>query len=217
MSSLTQIATNRANAQFSTGPRTETGKSRAAQNARKHGLTSSHLIVMDSEREAFESMSESLADQLAPKGELESTLYDTILYANWNVRRCRILEAGLMKEDGVDPMLLEQNEAKLRQFDRHARRHDSNFNRALKQLRVLQTERAFRELLAPAAQNEPNAASSPLANTQAVHQAHLRQRAAKSRIDALTLGRALDRLIDRPPVKPIPDPRLAEHRELDTL
>ncbi len=201
MSSLTQIDANRANAQFSTGPRTEAGKSRAALNARKHGLTSSHLIVVASEREAFASMHEALADELAPRGELESTLFDTILHANWNIRRCRILEAGLLEnENGVDPMLLEQNEAKLRQLDRQARRHDSNFHRAVKQLRVLQTERAYREPLAPAVQNEPNAAAapSPLANTQSVRQQHLRDRAAKTRIDAVNLGRALDRLLRLP-------------------
>ena len=196
-------------------PRTEAGKSRAAQNARKHGLTSSHLIVVDSDREAFTFMRGSLAEELAPKGELECTLYDAILYANWNVRRCRILEAGLMKEDGVDPLLLDQNEAKLRQLDRHARRHNSNFHRAVKELRALQTERAFRELAA-APQNEPDAASSPLANTKAVHQAHLRQRAAKARIDALTLGLALDRVINHSPVEPILDLLPAEHRELGT-
>ena len=216
MSSLTQIDTNRANAQFSTGPRTEAGKSRAAQNARKHGLTSSHLIVVDSDREAFESMSESLADQLAPQGELEFTLFDTILHADWNTRRCRLLEVGLMKEDGVDPMLLEQNEAKLRQLDRHARRHSSNFHRAIKELRALQTERAFRELSA-VTQNEPKAASSPLVNTQAIRQAHLRQRAGEARIDAVRLGLALDRTMGRPPVEPIPGPRLVQQGELGTL
>ena len=212
MSSLTQITTNRANAQFSTGPRTEAGKSRTAQNARKHGLTSSHLIVADSDREAFESMSQALTSVIAPQGELESTLFDTLLHANWNIRRCRILEAGLMKEDGVDPMLHEQNEATLRQLDRHARRHDANFRRTLKELRVLQTERACREL-ASAGQNQPNAASSPLVDSQAVHQTHLRQHAAQTRIDALNLGLALDRLVARPPVELIPDPRPAEHRE----
>jgi hypothetical protein len=195
MSSPTQIAANRANAQSSTGPRTEAGKSRAAQNARKHGLTSSHLIVVDADREALESMREALAEELAPQGELESTLFDMILYANWNIRRCCILEAGLMEVGAVDPMLLEPNEAKLRQLDRHARRHDSNFHRALKELRALQTERAFRELAAPAAQNEPKAAPSPLANTQAARRSHLRQRASKSRIDTVNLGLALDRLI----------------------
>jgi hypothetical protein len=38
--SLRKIEANRRNAQASTGPRTEAGKARVAQNARKHGLAS---------------------------------------------------------------------------------------------------------------------------------------------------------------------------------
>ncbi|EDM69526.1 hypothetical protein RAZWK3B_05927 [Roseobacter sp. AzwK-3b] len=40
MTSARQITANRANAQKSTGPRTQTGKTKAAGNARRHGLTS---------------------------------------------------------------------------------------------------------------------------------------------------------------------------------
>jgi hypothetical protein len=39
MISALRLAANRANAQKSTGPRTAAGKMRAAQNARRHGLT----------------------------------------------------------------------------------------------------------------------------------------------------------------------------------
>src|SRR5437763_1543 len=39
MISAARLAANRANAQKSTGPRTGAGKMRAAQNARRHGLT----------------------------------------------------------------------------------------------------------------------------------------------------------------------------------
>jgi hypothetical protein len=39
MTSARQIAANRANAQLSTGPRTEQGKARASRNARRHGLS----------------------------------------------------------------------------------------------------------------------------------------------------------------------------------
>jgi hypothetical protein len=45
MTSARKIRANRANAKASTGPRTTHGKSRAAQNARRHGLSLS--IIAD--------------------------------------------------------------------------------------------------------------------------------------------------------------------------
>jgi len=39
MTTARRIAANRANAKASTGPRTGRGKSKAAQNARRHGLS----------------------------------------------------------------------------------------------------------------------------------------------------------------------------------
>ena len=44
MTSINQIAANRINAQASTGPKTAGGKSRAAQNARRHGLSLSVAV-----------------------------------------------------------------------------------------------------------------------------------------------------------------------------
>jgi hypothetical protein len=41
-----QVAANRANAALSTGPRSPEGKSRSAQNARKHGFTASTFAVV---------------------------------------------------------------------------------------------------------------------------------------------------------------------------
>ncbi len=179
MPSQIQLEANRANAQLSTGPRTADGKTRAALNSRKHGLSAAHLVITGADREAFDSMQATLLEDVAPQGELELTLFDTLLHANWNLRRCRILEAGLLDD-------LTQNEAKLRPLDRYIRRHDSSFNRALKELRALQTARESRHPLA--APERP----SPLVNAQAIRWAHLRELAAAARIDSAALGRALD-------------------------
>lgn len=186
MSSELQIEANRANAQLSTGPRTEAGKAHASQNSRRHGLSAAHLVIAASDREAFDSMQAALLSQLSPQGELELTLFDMLLHANWNIRRCRILEASLT-EGGVDPILVEKNEPKLRQLDRYARRHDSNLHRALKQLHALQTERELRCIAAPPTAPTTDAAPlpSPLVNTQILRRAHLRERA--------NLAGALDR------------------------
>lgn len=42
-----KAAANRRNAQLSTGPRTKEGKSRSRQNAVKHGILSSALLILD--------------------------------------------------------------------------------------------------------------------------------------------------------------------------
>ena len=195
MPTQSQLDANRANAQLSTGPKTDAGKNAAAQNARRHGLTSAHLVIADGDREEFDSMRTGLLAGLAPQGELEHVLFDTILHAQWNTRRCRLLEAGLMI-DGIDPMLLEQNEAKLRQLDRHVRRHDSNFHRAVKELRIVQSERAYRTLALAACKPDRLAAPvSPLADTQRARQISLRHRAVENAI----IGAQLDRALQRPP------------------
>ena len=145
--------------------------------ARIHGLTAAQLCIPPSDVAAFESLRTVLAAELAPHGELEYIWFDTILHAQWNLRLWRLREAQLLNE---------QNEAKLALLDRHIRRHQTNLNRALQELKSLQTERAFRE------QNEPKAEPAPapaLADTKVLLRLALQQ------------ARALDSLL---PVAPPP-------------
>jgi len=53
MASAAQVLANQANAQLSTGPVTEAGKSIAAQNSRKHGFTARTLVVPDEDRASW--------------------------------------------------------------------------------------------------------------------------------------------------------------------
>jgi hypothetical protein len=49
-----RAATNRANSQHSTGPRTESGKQRSSQNALRHGLTARTAVLPTEDPEAYQ-------------------------------------------------------------------------------------------------------------------------------------------------------------------
>ena len=210
-----QIEANRRNSQSSTGPATPAGKARAALNARKHGLSSTQLVIdNEEERQLFDEMAAALRAAMQPHGELEENLFDQALYAQWNLRRCRLAEAGLLS-GGSDS---EPNEAKARVVDRYLRRHEASYRRALKDLRDLQTARAFDALLAatPVSPNEPaagedgmeeqeepegltgQAAPVPVADLVKARRAFLAEHSAKSRINARNLDNALDQLLRGP-------------------
>ena len=78
-------AANSANAQKSTGPRTDEGKAKSSQNARKHGLTSAKPSVPDDLRPRFEEMVEDYMNEIAPVGTVEETLMGQFITAAWNL------------------------------------------------------------------------------------------------------------------------------------
>jgi hypothetical protein len=152
MSSAAQMLANRANAQHSTGPRTEEGKQQSARNSTNHGLCARQVVVLPGEEDAFAAHLEGLSADLQPAGALEDVVFQQIVHASWKLRRCRIAEAQLFAQSfdpDLDPLLDDTNEAKLRRLDLYARRAQSSFHSAVKELRALQTERQYREEAIP--------------------------------------------------------------------
>lgn len=95
MSSSKQIATNRLNAQKSTGPKTEEGKSLVAKNAIKHGLLSNELILLGEDASALDELRENLMETLAPYGTLEQLLAKRIVSLAWRLIRAERIEIGI--------------------------------------------------------------------------------------------------------------------------
>src|SRR3954451_19938016 len=87
MASLAQINANQANAQLSTGPRTDAGKTRVSQNATRHGFTARHTVIRDDEQEEFAALQDSLTAELDPQGPLETITFQELLHAAWNLQR----------------------------------------------------------------------------------------------------------------------------------
>ena len=79
MPSQKQIEANRANAKRSTGPRTEQGKARSRENAWKHGLTASGLLVAHGESvDDLEALRAQLLEEHAPQSRLTFELVDRL-------------------------------------------------------------------------------------------------------------------------------------------
>src|SRR6516164_6000445 len=104
--SRSRLTTNRANEQFSTGPRTEEGKKRSSLNAFRHGLTGQIVIHTPEDKQAFEKHCDAIREDLKPVGALETTLARSIAEDYWRLNRARALEnavftLGLQKNFGA--------------------------------------------------------------------------------------------------------------------
>ena len=130
-----KVVANQANAQLSTGPKSEEGKARSAENSLKHGLSSSEIFVKPEEQDLFRQFRHDYMAELQPAGPLEHGLAAAVIHAAWNLRRIRTLEAGLDIGD-------EQNEPTLDRLARYARRFESTLLRCTRELRTLQSNRA---------------------------------------------------------------------------
>jgi hypothetical protein len=133
MSPASQIA-NTANAQLSTGPRTEEGKRQSSQNARTHGLTAQHPLISNEDSAAFQELRNQLQAETKPQGTLQQIVFEELLHSAWNLRRVRVMEAQL---NASAP------DAQIDRLARHHIRLERAFFRALRELKALQTDAAL--------------------------------------------------------------------------
>jgi hypothetical protein len=87
MSKEKKTASNRKNAQKSTGPKSAAGKEIVSQNARTHGLLSRNLIIEGESQEEFSELLSLLADEFEPVGLVEHALVERVGIALWRQRR----------------------------------------------------------------------------------------------------------------------------------
>jgi hypothetical protein len=88
-------AANRANAQHSTGPRTEEGKAKSSMNAVKTGLTGRTVVLPNEDIHAYyDHLDRHFAD-FSPATDKEKALVKTIADTEWRLLRIGPLEAGI--------------------------------------------------------------------------------------------------------------------------
>ncbi len=149
---------NRHNAQHSTGPKTEGGKSKSSLNALRHGLTSQIIVLPHEDLQAFRQLLKSFLNEYHPNGPTESHLVQTLAETAWRLHRAsaheiNLLTLGVRTPDQLTEAPAEVQEAMaiaaslesraraLNNLSLHAQRLNRQFEKTLMLLKQLQAER----------------------------------------------------------------------------
>ena len=97
MATPAQITANRANAQKSTGPRTDAGKSASRFNALQHGLDAKSVIIPGEDPAEYDALAAGYRDEFRPTSPSETFHVDTMIRADWNKRRLQPMETEIYR------------------------------------------------------------------------------------------------------------------------
>jgi hypothetical protein len=101
MATAAQITANQNNAAHSTGPKTPEGKSAAARNSTKHGLSGAFTVLPHEDQDEFDILLACLRDDFQPANQHESFLVEQMSKSRWSLSRAQRLETAIF-----DQMLL---------------------------------------------------------------------------------------------------------------
>jgi hypothetical protein len=87
---------NRANAQHSTGPRSDAGKQRSALNALTHGLTARTAVLPAEDPAAYQQHHRQFHDEYRPATPTETQLVHELADTSWRMNRIPLLEADVL-------------------------------------------------------------------------------------------------------------------------
>jgi len=141
--SIDRTSVNRANAQHSTGPRSEAGKQRSALNALTHGLTARTAVLPSEDPAAFEQHHRQLLDEFRPATPTETQLVRELADTSWRINRIPLLEADVLSR-APSPESPAPAVAALATLSLHGQRLSRQFQKTLNQLREIQLERLER-------------------------------------------------------------------------
>ncbi len=154
MSTPAQVQANQANAQHSTGPRTEEGKARASRNNTRHGLTLGVLTMSPEERVCADEFEAKMRPILQPFGPMEEHAFRHFLDGAARLRRIEALIGDLIHKYNDAPVVVPETEATLNQLNRYRAAAEMLVYRSIGALREMQTTRLQRRIHLTAAEAE---------------------------------------------------------------
>ena len=149
MATPAQILANQANAQLSTGPRTEEGRARSAANSTKHGLSSAFRVLPHEDQDEFNDLLDKAREDHEPSTEHQAFLVEQMVKTHWLMARAQRLEtrafehlAGLLTADPDDPdsiiitKMFEMNPNALTTLQRYAAQAEKSYYKAFRELKA---------------------------------------------------------------------------------
>ena len=106
MSTEAQIQANRANAERSTGPRTEEGKAKSSRNALRCGVYSMARLIPGEDPAELEALTQGILKDLNPLNTQETELANQLIDLQWRLRRVTNREAEILSADEPDYKVL---------------------------------------------------------------------------------------------------------------
>lgn len=144
MSTPSQIAANQANAQQSSGPKTETGKAASSQNRRSHSLTGAFCVMPWEIQEEFDALRASLLFTYEAKDSFEIELVEKMAEHHWMARRAMLFQERLMHDDY--PMCEPVLQGDLALYLRYQTTHERAFQRCANELRSIKKQEENRKI-----------------------------------------------------------------------
>jgi hypothetical protein len=146
MSTPAQGIASRANGAQSHGPVTPEGKAASSQNALRHGMRSTAVVLPGEDPEQFACHQAEYIECFRPRNQPERDLILAMSAARWRMNRLMMLESQLLQES-------EDLARALNTLSRYEGQLNRTYNTAFKQLEVLRAN------LHPAPRTTPNAAA----------------------------------------------------------
>ncbi len=142
MSTQAQITANQANAQHSTGPRTESGRAASSQNNLRHGFAGNFQVLSWERQEDFTALLTQLAEEHQPTTPYEFTLVEKIAQHFWLVQRALLLQEQCFRPD----LAMQEADRKLALYLRYQTTHERAFRQATDELRKSRNEKRKGEI-----------------------------------------------------------------------
>jgi hypothetical protein len=186
MSSQLQSDTARANGAKPHGPVTPRGRATSSRNSLRHGFAAKSVVLPTGSNREFQALLDSYVVQFDPKGGVERELVQTMVAARWRLRRICKIETILLctelvrRAEDIDEefsnmhdvdrlawvfqKLADHGQA-LSLIVRYEGALNRSYDRAFKQLHVLQSARRRAQPNEPKPDPNPAPASAPVTPT----------------------------------------------------